>query len=192
MNPTFFKGPAAFRRWLGQHHATAGELWVGLVKKHAGKTGITYSEALDEALCFGWIDGVRKRIDDLRWAIRFTPRKPSSIWSHINIRRVGELTALGLMRPAGLAAFRRRDEKKSRLYSYENIKRGRRLNAAYEKKLRANKRAWVFFQAQAPWYRRTAQFWVMTAKQEETRLRRLAALIASSAQGTRLGQFARR
>ena len=148
--------------------------------------------ASDEALCFGWIDGVRKRIDDLRWAIRFTPRKPSSIWSHINIRRVGGLTALGLMRPAGLAAFRRRDEKTSRLYSYENIKRGRRLNAAYEKKLRANKRAWVFFQAQAPWYRRTAQFWVMTAKQEETRLRRLTALIASSAQGTRLGQFARR
>ena len=147
--------------------------------------------ASDEALCFGWIDGVRKRID-LRWAIRFTPRKPSSIWSHINIRRVGGLTALGLMRPAGLGAFRRRDEKKSRLYSYENIKRGRRLNAAYEKKLRANKRAWVFFQAQAPWYRRTAQFWVMTAKQEETRLRRLTALIASSAQGTRLGQFARR
>ena len=192
MDPTFFRSPAAFRRWLEKHHATARELWVGLVKKDTGKPGIVYAEALDQALCFGWIDGVRQRIDDQRWTIRFTPRKPSSIWSRVNIRRVGELTALGLMRPAGLQAFRRRDEQKTSLYSYENIKRGRRLAAAYERRFRATKRAWAFFQAQAPSYQRTTQWWVMTAKQEATRLRRLGALIASSAKGARLGQFTAR
>lgn len=192
MSPTFFRNPAGFRRWLEKHHTTARELWVGLVKKHADKRGLTYAEALDLALCFGWIDGVRRRIDDNRWAIRFTPRTPSSVWSSVNIRRVTALKAHGLMRPAGLQAFRRRDEKRSRLYSYENIKRGRRLNPAYARRFRANKRAWTFFQTQAPSYQRTTQWWVMSAKQEATRLRRLAALIERSAVGARLGQFTRR
>ena len=147
---------------------------------------------MDQALCFGWIDGVRRRIDEHRWTIRFTPRKPDSVWSRVNIRRVGELTALGLMRPAGLEAFRRRDEQKTRMYSYENVKRGRRLSPPYARRFRVNKRAWAFFQAQAPWYQRTTQWWVMSAKQEATRLRRLAMLIASSARGARVGQFTRR
>ncbi len=192
MSPTFFRNPAAFRRWLEKNHTAARELWVGLVKKHAGKVGLLYAEALDQALCFGWIDGVRRRIDDHRWTIRFTPRKSSSVWSHVNIRRVRELTALGLMRPAGLQAFRRRDEKRSRLYSYENIKRGRRLDPTYARRFRANQQAWTFFETQAPSYQRTTQWWVMSAKQEATRLRRLAVLIERSAEGARLGQFTRR
>jgi len=187
MRPTFFQSPSAWRDWLEKNHALARELWVGFYKKHSGRPSITYPEALDEALCFGWIDGVRKSLDPVRYTIRFTPRKQGSVWSVVNIRRARELTAGGLMRPSGLEAFQKRDEEKSRQYSYEA--RGRDLDAAYEKKFRANKRAWAFFQSQAPSFQRTAKFWVMSAKKEETRLRRLAALIESSAKGLRPREF---
>ena len=185
LTPQYFTSAARFRLWLEKNHATTAELWVGFYKKSSGRASITYQEALDEALCFGWIDGLRKTVDDDRYTIRFTPRKPSSNWSNVNIKRVDELIALGRVMPAGLAAFEARKPEKSGVYSYEN--RPRRLDAAYEKKFRANKKAWEFFQSQAPYYQRTACAWVMTAKKEETRLRRLVVLIEDSAQGRRIG-----
>ncbi|HEX2202119.1 MAG TPA: YdeI/OmpD-associated family protein [Longimicrobium sp.] len=184
MDATFFDTQDELRRWLEENHAAAAELYVGFYKKGSGKTGITYAQALDEALCFGWIDGVRKRIDDARFTIRFTPRKRGSTWSEVNVKRAGELEAEGRMTPAGLAAFRARDEKKTAAYSYEA--RERPLDPALEERFRANADAWDFFQAQPPYYRRTAQWFVMSAKREETRLRRLARLIDDSAAGRRL------
>ncbi len=179
--PHFFPTPAAWRAWLEEHHAEAEELWVGLYKRDSGRPSITWPEAVDGALCFGWIDGVRKSIDTISYRIRFTPRKPRSIWSAINVKRVSELSTSGLMHPAGLAAFQKRDGKRSEIYSYEQRKAAK-LPAAFEKKFRANKAAWKFFQVQAPWYRRTSSFWVISAKKEETRLKRLASLIEDSAQ----------
>lgn len=183
----YFESPDEFRQWLAEHHATATELQVGLYKKGAARTGITWAQAVDQALCFGWIDSVGRRVDDERYTIRFTPRKPKSNWSTINIKRVGELTELGLMQPAGLAAFQARDPKKSRQYSYEE--RDRPLDAIYEDQLRANTAAWDFFQAQAPSYQRAARWWIMSAKRDETRLKRLATLIEDSENGRRLSQF---
>ncbi len=180
MTPKFFKTPADWRKWLERNHDKAEELWVGFYKKDSGKPSITWPESVDGALCFGWIDGVRKSIDEVSYMIRFTPRKPSSIWSAINLKRVEELTKLGLMHAAGLKVFQARDLKKSGRYSFEQEK-PQKLDEAYEKKLRANKKAWAFFQAQPPWYQRTSSFWIMSAKQEETRLRRLAILIDDSA-----------
>jgi uncharacterized protein YdeI (YjbR/CyaY-like superfamily) len=185
MNPHYFTAPARFHDWLKKNHAKSTELLVGFYKKSSGKPSITYQEAVDEALCFGWIDGIRKSVDEERYTIRFTPRKPSSNWSNVNIKRVKELTAAGRMLPAGLVAFEARKAEKSGVYTYEN--RPQQLSPEYEKKFRANKPAWEFFQSQAPYYRRTACGWVMTAKKEETRLRRLATLIEDSAQGRRLG-----
>ncbi len=185
MNPHYFTSPIKFHQWLKKHHATAAELWVGFYKKSSGQPSITYPEALDEALCFGWIDGLRKTVDEERYTIRFTPRKPSSNWSNVNIKRANELIAAGRMAPAGLAAFEARTAEKSGVYTYEN--RSRQLSAEYEQQFRANKKAWAFFQSQAPYYQRTAGGWVMSAKKEETRLRRLATLIEDSAQGRRLG-----
>jgi uncharacterized protein YdeI (YjbR/CyaY-like superfamily) len=187
MNPRYFTAPRQFQRWLEKHHATSTELLMGFYKVSTGKPSITYQEALDEALCFGWIDGIRKSIDEERYTIRFTPRQPSSNWSNVNIKRVQELMAEGRLKPAGLAAFEARTQGKSGVYSYEN--RPQRLSAEYEKKFRANKQAWEYFQSQAPYYQRTACAWVMTAKKEETRLRRLAALIEDSAQGRKLGMM---
>ena len=190
MKPTFFESGAAFRRWLERHHASATELLLGFYatelllgfyKKGAPKSGISYREALDEALCFGWIDGVRKSIDEHAWTIRFTPRKARSIWSVVNIKRTHELIAAGVMHPAGAAAFEQRDEKRSQLYSYEA--RTRPLGAPYERVFRANARAWRFFEAQPPSYQRAANWYVMSAKQEATRQRRLATVIACSARG---------
>ncbi len=183
--PTFFETPAAFRQWLEKHHERATELLVGFYKKGSGRPSITWPESVDQALSFGWIDGVRRRIDDVSYSIRFTPRKSASIWSAINISRVAELTKLGLMRPAGLQAFARRSEEKSRIYAYENPVRT--LDPAGEKKFRANKKAWQYFNEQAPSYRRVALSWVTSAKKEETRARRLATLIEDSAAGRRLG-----
>jgi uncharacterized protein YdeI (YjbR/CyaY-like superfamily) len=185
MNPHYFTSAAKFHQWLEKHHATAAELLVGFFKTSSGRPSITYQEALDEALCFGWIDGIRKSVDEQRYTIRFTPRRPGSNWSNVNIKRVNELIALERMRPAGLAAFEARKQEKSGVYSYEN--RPRQLSAEYERKFRANQQAWAFFQSQAPYYQRVACAWVMTAKKEETRLRRLATLIEDSAQGRRLG-----
>ncbi len=184
MKIVFFKSPSEFRSWLAAHHSAFPELWIGFYNKRAAKKGITYPEALDEALCFGWIDGVRKSLDQTRYFIRFTPRKQRSKWSLVNIKRVAALTKLGRMQPPGLKAFRERDKKNSG-YSYEQ--RPRKLPGRYERKLRANTGAWAFFKAQAPWYQRSAAWWVISAKQEETRLRRLSILIDASANGRRLG-----
>jgi uncharacterized protein YdeI (YjbR/CyaY-like superfamily) len=179
--PRFFKDVAAFRAWLEKNHERRAELWVGFYKKHAKKTGVTYREAVDEALCFGWIDGTIRRVDDDRYTHRFTPRKPKSTWSTVNIKRVGELRRAGRMHPAGLAAFQRRTPENSGVYGHENPHV--MLSAAFEKRLRANRAAWTFFQERAPSYRRLAAAWVMSAKREETRERRLVALIEDSASG---------
>jgi uncharacterized protein YdeI (YjbR/CyaY-like superfamily) len=184
--PVFFATPADWRAWLHEHHGTEKELLVGFWKAGSGKPGITWKESVDEALCFGWIDGVRKRVDDERYTIRFTPRRARSIWSDVNIRRAGELIALGLMDAAGLAAFRGRDVSRSKQYSFEN--RPQDLPAEYERQFRARKKAWSFFESQPPSYRRVAIWYVVSAKREETRARRLAALIACSTREERLPQ----
>ena|SRR5438067_771411 len=180
----FFRSVSQFRRWLEKNHAIASELWLGFYNQRSEKKGITYREALDEALCFGWIDGVRKRIDETTYKQRFTPRKPKSYWSAINIKRVQELTKLGRMAPTGVRAFERRTSDSGK-YSFES--RPKKLPAGYEKQFKTNEGAWKFFRSQAPWYQRTATFWVVSAKQEETRQRRLATLIGDSAAGRRLG-----
>ena len=187
MKATFFAKPADFRKWLEKNHDKVPELLVGFYKKGSGKPSMTWPESVDEALCFGWIDGVRRRIDDERYSIRFTPRRPRSIWSNVNTRRVAELTKQGRMHPAGIEAFKARDAKRSGIYSFEQRERNQKLDAAHEAKLRANRKAWTFFQAQPPGYRRLASLWVMSAKKEETQLRRLAVLIADSAAGRRIG-----
>jgi uncharacterized protein YdeI (YjbR/CyaY-like superfamily) len=186
MKPRFFASGAELRAWLERHHATTPELLVGFYKKGASRAGITYREALDEALCFGWIDGVRRGVDAESYTIRFTPRKRQSTWSVVNIGRMHELIARGLAAPPGLAAFELRDEERSRLYSYEA--RTRPLDPEYERELQENRQAWAFFTAQPPSYRRTASWWVMSAKQEATRRRRLATLVASSEAGVRIPQ----
>jgi len=175
----------AWRTWLHEHCAQPDGVWLVLAKKGTiSPTLLRYDEALDEALCFGWIDGVRKTVDADRYTIRFTPRQPRSTWSAVNIQRAGELLALGRMQPAGQAAFAARREDRSRQYSYEN--KPRQLDAPYEEQFQAHPAAWEFFRAQPPGYQRTAAWWVLSAKQEATRLRRLALLIDGSAQGQRL------
>ncbi len=161
---TYFASPAAFRKWLAKNHATAKELWVGFHKRATGTPSLTWAESVDEALCFGWIDGIRKRVDDGRYTIRFTPRRPTSIWSAINVARVKELEEQGRMTPAGRAAFAKRDEKRSAIYSYEN--RPRTLAPAYDKELRKNARAAAFFDALPPAFKKLMAFWVMSAMKE--------------------------
>jgi len=190
MKITFFKSPAEFRNWLEQHHATVQEMWAGFYKKSSGKTSITWSESVDEALCFGWIDGIRKSVDDRSYTIRFTPRKPRSIWSAANIKRVEELNRQGRMQTAGQKAFEARLENKSGIYSYEQRKV--ELDELYSKKLRQNKEAWQFFQVQPASYRKAANWWVLSAKKEETRLKRLEKLIDDSAHGRTIPQFTRK
>lgn len=189
--PTFFATPAELGAWLAEHHATASELWVGFHKKGSGRPSVTWPEAVDEALCVGWIDGVRKGIDEHRYTIRFTPRKPRSIWSAVNLARVPELTAAGRMRPAGLEAFARRSEVRSSVYSYEQ-KDAATLEAAHEQRFRADPAAWEFFRSQAPWYRRAATWWVVSAKRAQTREKRLAQLVEDSAHGRRIPSLDRR
>jgi uncharacterized protein YdeI (YjbR/CyaY-like superfamily) len=185
----FFATPAAFRAWLEQHHATADELWVGLYKKGSGRPSLTWPESVDEALCFGWIDGIRKSIDDDSYRIRFTPRRPGSIWSSVNVRRAQELIDAGRMRPSGLEAFARRREDRARQYSFEQGQVS--LGDEFEAEFRANASAWAFFEAQPPSYRKTATWWVISAKREETRRRRLTTLIDDSAAGQRIGPLRR-
>ena len=182
MEPVFFATPDEFRAWLQEHHATESEVLVGFHKKGSGRPSITWPQSVDQALCFGWIDGVRRRIDDASYSIRFTPRKARSTWSAINVRRVAELAAEGLMHPAGIAAFERRSDDKTAIYSYEQ-REAARLDAEQERRFRANARAWDWFQAQPPSYRRTATYWVISAKRQETRDRRLERLISDSAAG---------
>jgi uncharacterized protein YdeI (YjbR/CyaY-like superfamily) len=183
----FFESSRELRSWLEEHHANTPELWVGFFKKSSGKPGISYQQALDEALCYGWIDGLTKRLDDTSYTVRFTPRRPRSNWSQVNIERVGHLFSLGLMRAAGLKAFEARDPQRSNQYSLERASVA--LTPEYEASFRENNRAWQFFESQPPSYRSPAMWWVMSAKREETRLRRLNTLIHDSASGRRLAAF---
>lgn len=179
--PRFFRTPAEWRKWLERNHDTAREQVVGFHKAASGRKGITRSEALDEALCFGWIDGVAGSLGDHAWHIRFTPRQKRSVWSDVNMRRVEELRAEGRMAPAGLAAYERRDPKLQKRYSFENRQVG--LDPACEARFRANKAAWAWFEAKPKSYRHPAIWWVMSAVKEATRERRLATLIADSEAG---------
>jgi uncharacterized protein YdeI (YjbR/CyaY-like superfamily) len=190
MKATFFKSAEEFRSWLEKNHDKQQELLLGFYKKASGKGGITHREALDEALAFGWIDGVVKTLDESSYTIRFTPRRPKSIWSLVNIKRVGELKKLGLMRPSGLAAFEGRDLEKAQRYSYE--RKTSTLDGELEKKFKANKKAWEFFQAQPPGYQKVISWWIISAKQEETRFRRLERLIRDSENGRRVGILERK
>jgi uncharacterized protein YdeI (YjbR/CyaY-like superfamily) len=175
MKPTFFKTPDAFRKWLERHCAVKQELLVGFYKIDSGRPSVTWHQSVDEALCFGWIDGVRKRIDEVSYTIRFTPRKPTSTWSSINIKRVAVLTEQGRMAPSGLQAFSARRENKSGIYAYEQ--RPYKLTEPYAAMLAKSPAARRFFSKQAPWYQCAAIWWVISAKKEETRMKRAQTLI---------------
>ena len=183
MKPKFFPTLAAWRAWLEKHHHDHKELLVGFYKKDSGKPSITWPESVDGALCFGWIDGVRRRIDDLSYSIRFTPRKPRSIWSAVNIKRVEELTQQGLMSAAGIQAFEARREDRSRIYSFEQA--SIQFEDAQERRFKANAAAWRFFRSQPPYYQKVATWRVISAKREETKQMRLDRLIEDSKQGRR-------
>jgi uncharacterized protein YdeI (YjbR/CyaY-like superfamily) len=189
--PTFFARPENLRRWFESNHDSKTELWVGFYKKASGRPSVSWAEAVDEALCFGWIDGIRKSLGAESYVNRFTPRRKGSNWSLVNTRRVAALRRQGRMTPAGLSAFRGRDANKTGVYSFEQ-----RGHAGFDPisaaALRKDKAASASFQAEPPWYRRTAAFWVMSAKQEATRIRRLAQLIEDHRAGRRIGPMRRR
>jgi uncharacterized protein YdeI (YjbR/CyaY-like superfamily) len=187
--PIFFESPQEFYDWLEEHHESESEVYVGFFKTHTGKRAMSWSESVDQALCFGWIDTRANSIDEDRYMQRFTPRRPGSNWSKINVEKVAKLTDAGLMRPAGLAAFEKRTDDKTGVYSYEEAAAG--LPPEYEKRLRANRAAAEYFDSRPPSYRRTAIYLVMNAKREETRLRRLAQLIEDSAAGLDIKQLRR-
>ena len=180
----FFRTPADLRRWFEKNHETVEELWVGFLKKDTGRPSITWPESVDEALCVGWIDGIRKRIDEESYKIRFTPRRAGSIWSAVNIRRVAELKKEGRMRPEGLAAFSKKRENRSGIYSYEQ--RPGELPEPYASVLAADARAAGFLAAQPPSYRKLMTWWIVSAKKEETRMSRLEKLVAACHAGKRL------
>jgi uncharacterized protein YdeI (YjbR/CyaY-like superfamily) len=186
--PIFFGSPEEFRAWLDEHHATATELLAGFHKKSTGRPTMTWTESVREALCFGWIDGIRRGLGDESYTIRFTPRKPRSNWSSLNVRHVEELIREGRMTPAGLAAYDARTPERTGVYSFEQ-RHAARLEPEQEERFRADPKAWEFFQAQPASYRQTAIYWVVSAKREETRARRLATLISDSAAGRRLAQL---
>ena len=188
--PVFFATPIDFRRWLKRHHRSERELLVGFYKKGSGRPSLTWPESVDEALSFGWIDGVRRRLDDESYSIRFTPRKRGSIWSDVNRRRVEELKRAGRMQPAGLEAYEARDAARSGVYSFEQRKTAR-LDPDAEARFKADRAAWRFFTSQPPGYRKTAIWWVVSAKRDETRARRLATLIGDSGAGRRIGPLRR-
>jgi uncharacterized protein YdeI (YjbR/CyaY-like superfamily) len=183
-SPRYFTSPASFRVWLEANHATVRELWVGFYRKSTGKAGIAYLEAVDEALCFGWIDGVKKRVDEERYVHRFTPRKADSTWSVVNTKRMKQLVALGRVAPRGLETFTKRDRAKTGRYTYERAHAA--FDGALEKIFRGDARAWTFFRAQPPGYQKLCTYWVLNARQEETRRRRLAVLMQYSAEGKRM------
>ena len=187
-DPIFFESPEEFYAWLEEHHESETEVYVGYWKKHTGKPSLTWSQAVDQALCFGWIDGRVNRIDDESHMQRFTPRKPDSNWSNVNIEKVRKLTEAGLMRPAGIAAYERRRDDRSGVYSFERNE-DPELSPEQEERFRANERAWEFFQDQALSYKRAALHLVISAKRPETRERRLDQLIQDSAAGRRLKQL---
>jgi uncharacterized protein YdeI (YjbR/CyaY-like superfamily) len=182
--PRYFKSPAEFRSWLEANHDRAEELWVGFYKKHTGKQGMTWSEAVDQALCFGWIDSVMHRVDDARHVQRFTPRRPNSIWSKVNVTKIKALEAAGLMHPAGMAPFLARGAEHE--VGYSVAARDTELSPAYQRQFMANKVAWTWYRAQAASYQRQTAHWVMSAKREETRERRLEKLITAAAAGERV------
>jgi len=190
-NAKFFATPALWRAWLEGNYDKASEVWVGFYKRSSGKPSIIWSEAVDQALCFGWIDGIRVSIDALSYRIRFTPRRPGSTWSTINVKKVAELSKQGLMRDAGLKAFHQRESGNSGVYSYEQ-RHSAKLSAAQERQFRAQKKAWDFFQQQPSGYRRITIFWVVSAKKDETRTKRLATLITESENGRRIGLLRQR
>ena len=185
MKPTFFSAPEKFRQWLEQNHDRESELLVGFHKKSSGKKSVTYAEALNEALCFGWIDGVRKNLNETSYTIRFTPRKPRSIWSNVNVNHVERLKKEGRMHAAGLEAYARRDPERTGIYAFEN--EPRQLSAAYEKIFRQNKKAWKFFETMAPSLKKVSIYWIMSAKKEETQLRRLKHVIENSEKRVKSG-----
>ena len=184
MQANFFPGASAFRKWLEKNHQNEKEIIVGYYKVATGKPSMTWSESVDQALCFGWIDGIRRSIDGESYCIRFTPRRPGSTWSAVNIAKAEELIRKGLMKPAGLLLYKIRKEEKSELYSYEN--RPAKLPSQFESKFRANKESWNFFTSQPPSYQKTRIFWIMSARQEATKLARLEKLMAACIQGKRL------
>jgi uncharacterized protein YdeI (YjbR/CyaY-like superfamily) len=185
MDVLFFPTPADFRDWLDKNHQTETELWVGFYKKASKKQSITWPESVDQALCYGWIDGLRKSIDKESYKIRFTPRRPTSIWSDVNIGRIEFLTKEGLMKPAGIAAWEKRKDAKSGVYSYEQ--KGKiALAPEYEAQIRNNPKAWTFFQNLAPSYKKSTIRWIMSAKREETRQKRVEITIESSAEGLKI------
>lgn len=183
----FFRTAAELRRWLAANHAKATELWVGFYRKDSGKGGITYFEALDEALCYGWIDGIRKKLDDERFTQRFTPRTARSAWSVVNIDRVRKLTEGRRMAPPGAAVFAARDPARSGIYSFE--RESAEFPPELKKRFRGDRDAWEFFTSQPPYYRKMATWWVVSARKAETRDRRLAQLMEDSARGRRLAQL---
>ena len=182
----YFASPAEFRKWLHANHATATELLVGFYKQGTGHPTLTWPESVAEALCYGWIDGVRRRVDDERYTIRFSPRKATSIWSAVNIALMEKLIAEGRVQPAGLRAFERRREAKSAIYAYEQ-RQTATLEPEMEREFRANRDAWRWFDSAAPSYRRTVLWWIVSAKRPETRAKRLAQLIARCAEGRKIG-----
>lgn len=189
--PIFFAGAAEFRAWLDEHHATERELLVGFHRKATGRPTMTWPESVAEALCVGWIDGVRRRVDEERYTIRFTPRKPKSTWSTINIRMMEKLLAEGRVNDAGRAAFARRLEARSGIYTYEQRPDTIAFDAEALRELRRNRKAWQWLETRPPGYRRLVTGWVMQAKKPETRAKRLATLIAHSARGEPVPQYAR-
>jgi uncharacterized protein YdeI (YjbR/CyaY-like superfamily) len=184
MNPIFFANQTEFRKWLENNYKKSSELWVGFYKVKTKKPSMTWSESVDQAICFGWIDGVRRSIDEDSYCIRFTPRRKTSNWSAVNIKKVANLTKLGLMKPEGLEAYANRKKRKSETYSFENKRK--KLNVHYKNTFKANKIAWDFFNKQAPYYQKTIIHWVMSAKKETTQISRLEKLIAASEKLTRL------
>ena len=188
-NPTFFPEAADFRAWLEEHHASEDHLWVGYYKKGTDKPSVTWEDTVDEALCYGWIDGIRKSRDEESYVIRFTPRKPKSVWSQRNIELVERLTAEGRMKPEGLAAFAHKDAHPDSGYRVADP--APKLTTEMVKRFRARGGAWEFYQEQPPGYRRQTARWVMAAKREETRQRRLSTLIEDSANGLRIKQLRR-
>jgi uncharacterized protein YdeI (YjbR/CyaY-like superfamily) len=182
MVPKFFPTEKKFRKWLEKNHKKETELIVGFYKVDSGKPSMTWSQSVDQALCFGWIDGLRKSIDKDSYQIRFTPRKPTSIWSAVNIQKIKDLTKKGLMTPAGMESFKKRKESKSAVYTHENAEVN--FSPEFEKQFKSNKKAWTYFNSLAPSYKKLSKNWIMGAKQESTRIKRLEIIIKDSAAGT--------
>lgn len=188
MDTIFFKNAQELRKWFHEHHQTEREVWIGYYKKNSGKANFTWSESVDQALCYGWIDGIRKSIDEISYKIRFTPRKPNSIWSAVNIKKIEELKEKGLMQSAGLAAYAKKEEGKSKVYSFEQEEV--KLAKEYEQQIQANEKAWSYFQYKlSPYYKKASIWYVMSAKREVTRQKRILLLIDCCAKGEKLPQF---